>query len=368
MSSSRTTILPQHHPSRLAADHRTLSLLILALSGTLLPVPAEAQMAATRGGNVQVAAILEQLRLSLNRTRSIRYKGEYRWESPVRREGSKQVHYIFEYIADGNLFYSSFDSQLAEIKGSRVLAYDGKDYQELLDGKLLERSRTLQTRGGSKAFSGLLQPIVMQFAFAYARPPYDFNILLNKSTWDSIAAIASLKGEEPHAGRPCTVLTFDRVRHRRQVHYSIYLDKALDYYPVKVVQSSPGAGRQFESVVTILKVATAQGDVFVPVRIASTATISSGSQKGVTEIEECTIEPDSLRVNVAVDRSAFTIQPDRSAGLYDLDTRTWVRRPSDGVEASYNAMPIIVAGVGIILLVAVIIAYKKLVTKAARSA
>jgi len=96
----------------------------------------------------------------------------------------------------------------------------------------------------------------------------------------------------------------------------------LDYYPVKIVRENPKTNMHVETIVTTSKVATAQGDVVIPMKISTKAT----KQSEVVQTEDLAIEPASLKVNQPVDRSVFTIDAARATGgIYDLDKKSWIK-------------------------------------------
>ena len=319
-------LLSQSPPvSELKAFQIRRTLLAFAMMTVTMSLTAAAK-GQTTGDNAdkpEVAAVLEQLRISLNRVQSIQYKYEY----IMSRTGGgkiKHLHQTIEFVAEGSSFFNSIleKSDIEPEEHRAEYAYDGKLRQRLLPDKQLDLSRSPDRTG---ALSGTLgtQPIVVPFSFALQQDPSDFNTLLNRSTWDEIARKASLKGEEKYDGRSCSILTLEPVnRLGVRAHLTVYLDKGLDYYPVKIVRENPKTNMHVETIVTTSKVATAQGDVVIPMKISTKAT----KQSEVVQTEDLAIEPASLKVNQPVDRSVFTIDAARATGgIYDLDKKSWIK-------------------------------------------
>lgn len=325
--------------------HRTLNSIPIVLTATVvLVLPSAPRFFAQAGKPVEsnpesrskgdVAAVLEALRLSVERLRSIEYEAKYRVEQHVPlAKGTKApfdrpfvLNYEIQYKGQGNLFRSRsvMTSSLDDKKREKSYSYDGVDHRRL-DGtnKVLDiRKKTLPVNPPTR--TGVLQPITAPFAFAFEGKPYEFTTLLNRSTWDRLTEVASLESEEQWNGRSCSILVVERTRYGVRYRFKVFLDKTRDDYPVRTVVTDTESTTDTRVILTT--VATELGPVQVPLEIHSRTRNNSGEPIQSSDYE---IDPASLKVNVAIPRAAFTLDEKKATeAIRYIDERRVVKPES----------------------------------------
>jgi hypothetical protein len=254
----------------------------------------------------RMTAMLEQLRLSLDRIQSIEYKAAHLYDKTS--GGGTSRHYEYEYAFDGDLFYCSYGEAGSTWK--KRTAYNGKKYQGIEKPQILEYKKTPVEKHVS--FSGLVQPLIVPFLyFAFKEPPFEFNVLLRKSTWDRIKSLASLKGQEKYKDSNCEVLEM-KVGPQRLM---VYLDKTFDYYPIKIMTENKEISSTQQVETTVVKIVTPRGDVFVPIKINAEAR----AKNEVFLTQTYTIDPESIKVNTPIDPRTFELDEKHAVGVYNWD-------------------------------------------------
>jgi len=304
-------------------------------------------LAADRASDPRVSAIYETLRMSLDRIQAIEYTASFdrtqhiELGSDANRDSTKPstIHYDLEYTLDGNLFRSRTRYKRSEDGAfyDQQSAYDGQAYQVLKGEKgLLTLSATPPDEGPMQ--SGMLQPLVVPFRFVFGRDiPLDFERLHSDQPWNDVARASTLGDRQEIAGHECEEVLIDTFNQTSaRTKWKVYLAEDLEYFPIRLEADLVMNNFQLhnEIVVQAEVVDSPVAKVVIPTHIKH-VTYRSGELILTQEFE---IDPESLRVNHAVDLGAFTIAQEQAlGGVFDKDRGVFVRLPEDELAAYGSA-------------------------------
>jgi len=298
----------------------------------------------------EVRAILAQMRLALDRLRSIQYDarvkrtqhtalrapGEARAGRDPRdkSQGPEVVDFTMEFALQGQQYFSR-----VRFKGMRsgksidsTAAFNGDKYQ-----RLDESSHVLEVTSRSPKLPYLqMQPIMVPFLFTHRESdPLEYGVLLSASLWDELATRTTISGTDEVNGHPCQVLTLTRSVLNQPATVTVYAASELDYFPIRYVVAGSATCAEVD-VTSLEEIESEDGRLVVPTRVVMTDYIGERELMATTEFF---IEPATLRVNEEIPPEVFTIAKSRADVYYDADLQKATRlkrskEPASLVERS----------------------------------
>jgi hypothetical protein len=164
----------------------------------------------TEKAELTAAAVLEKARQAFAAFSSIEYEFriEGTWPRPASNESKRSEWGRFEY-ADGKS-RSEFVINSDDYNTSGTIAFDGKDYQIVRDG------RPLSILADYSHPYVLVQPVMDPFLHFLIRPDptkqprLDLETFRGPDLWTPTKNAASLEGRREVDGHPCAVVKFER--------------------------------------------------------------------------------------------------------------------------------------------------------------
>jgi len=317
-------------------------------------------LAADRGfePDPRVLAIYETLRMSVERLHAVEYTAHFDRTQHIDISGTndlQELHYELEYAFDGNLYFSRarFTGGNTGISYDRQWAYDGQAYQKV-DADKGALFRSAFPHPGLPMRSGMLQPLVVPFRFAFGRDvPLEFKRLQAEEPWKELARRSKLGEPQLVDGHECETVVVDTFNPISiPTRWTACLAKDLEYFPVRLEAdlNLDDSVMHNEFLVQAEVIDSTVGKVVMPMRTKQ-LTYHAGELM-LTQVFE--IHPKSLRVNQAVDVSTFTIPEELApGGVYDTDRNMFTRPPKNAPQSANTGPSWTLTTVNLTFLVAV---------------
>lgn len=278
-----------------------------------------------------------QLRLALIRLATVEYTARMERRelfdpsenNPSGGDGKTQdTEQDIEFAQSGRKFYSQFTLTKNKTKIFKtVVAYDGKDYQQLMADR-----GTLQVRSQVPRLAySTMQPLIIPYLFAFRESdPFEYGSLLNIGIWEDLAACSSVDGEEVVEGQTCMRLKLKTSYEHRTNQITVWLAKGLNYLPLRVFTEVDKKAYGETRVTAYEAVGTAAGTVVVPTKITINDYVLP--EKKLYATMQFQIMPASLRVNSDIPDDRFVISKDLA--------RLYVHEDQGGTVQSIDPAPL----------------------------
>jgi hypothetical protein len=253
------------------------------------------------GTDPRIQALFGKMLLKAKQLKSMQYHATSKSEDKDRGI----VRWDMEFFRQGRMFFNHV--RLLENPKKqhidRTFAFDGTTYQDL------------RVNGGKKLIESpnptdpivayfLLQPHDIAYGFLTRDTrKIGYDSILDGKLWDDLAGRSTFVGREKVDGHECTVFTASgasKTGNKCKCTVSVSTD---GYFPVKYIAENENSGKG-EIRSTLRRIATSEGDIYVPVKTVEKDYTSSGELRLTLEY---VITPASLLVNHEIPDSQFTI-------------------------------------------------------------